>query len=84
MSCVIKRFTFKGLLQSIHAKCPDYSENDVGDIIVKARNLIRERGKEMSLLEVANGIDQSISQEVQGKIDLVEVSSAFVIIVCGE
>lgn len=69
---------FADILSKLQKTCPKEPENILSDYIVKSQELIRKDGKEISLLEVAKGINNSIPKEAVWAITCKEVAAAFV------
>ena len=72
---------FGRLLDSLTGKCRN-GRQGVSDIGVRAQEILKERGVDLSLLEVMKGIDGSIPQEASG-LDCADVAAAFVTLIVG-
>lgn len=61
---------FETLQVSLQEKCANadgaiHSKPELADIIVHTREVLRKRGKDMGLLQIAQALDDSISQEAK-------------------
>ena len=68
---------FLSVLTTIHKNNPDYSTQQIGDMIAKAWDMINEKRPDISIWEVAKGIEEASRD---GIVDLAEVIAAFVMI----
>ena len=72
---------FYWILDHIHTYHPDYSIQQIGDMIAKAYSIIDERmpGR-YSIWDIARGIENAAASEEVSNIDLAEIIAAYVML----
>ena len=69
---------FQSILTKLKLKCPNESEDDIANYIFKTKTMIEDKGGQISLVESANAIDESLPTEAAGSVTCAEVAAAFV------
>ena len=71
---------FEARLNSLTSKCPERNPVSISDLIVFSQQKLKEGGAYLNLLQIATGIDESISNEISGSIKCSEIAAAFVLL----
>jgi len=69
---------FDSLLKQLTQKCTSETEDQIADYIYKTKTMIADKGGNITLLEAANSINDSIPDEAVGVVTCAEVAAAFV------
>lgn len=69
---------FDGALKILNRKCSEDDELRIADILVAAREQLQKRGVKMSLIQVAESVDDSIPAEASNSVSCAETAAAFV------
>jgi len=72
---------FDAVLNKLEIKCPNDTRSKLGDYIYIAQTNLKKYNKSFTLLQIANGINESISEESIGIVSCVEVAAAFVVLI---
>lgn len=72
---------FAQVLDSLQSKGKGSpSRNHVGDVLVRSRSLLANKGVSMGLLEFAKELDASVQGEASGKFKLEEIAAAYIVL----
>jgi len=69
---------FDTVLDKLEIKCPDDTRSKLGDYIYIVQTNLKKYNKSLTLLQIANGINESIPEESIGIVSCAEVGAAFV------
>jgi hypothetical protein len=68
---------FRVMLDRLSRKCSKDSQQNISDYIVTSQNLLKDKGRNMSLMEIASSVDKSIPDgEDMGK--CIDIFTVFV------
>lgn len=73
---------FSKVLTDLNSKCAEKDELKLADYIVFSQKKLQEKNVDLSLLEIANGINNSIPESAKDKeaISCAEIATAFVVL----
>lgn len=70
---------FRLLIDSIKAKCPNQSREEIGAMSFSAKNQMEKYGVKANLLELMTWLDKSIPSSVAGQYNFSDVAAAFAV-----
>lgn len=76
--------TFDNLLEELTKKCPEENETQIANYIFKTKKMINKKGETITLLQVGNGINESIPEEATGVVNCAEIAAAFVVLLTSQ
>jgi len=72
---------FDSVLSKLKVKCPTDTKDQLGGFIFVGRDTLADKGLSYTLIEVANGIEGSIPDDIQWPGSCAEVAASFVTLV---